>query len=51
MLYEGVSISKGGVVDLTKRTVNLADPASEEMSLSGGEGMITWLRKWNHCDQ
>ena len=23
----------------------------EEMSLSGGEDTIAWLRKWNHCDQ
>ena len=36
MLYEGTMISKGGVVNMNKRTINFAEPAPEEMSLSEG---------------
>ena len=43
--------SKGGVVNITKRTVYFTGPAPEEMSLSGGEDTITLLRKWNNFDQ
>ena len=51
ILSEGIRRSKGGVVNITKRTVPFTELYPEEMSLSGGEYTIAWLRKWNHCDQ
>ena len=51
MLSEGNMISKGGVVNITKRTVSFTKTPPEEMSLSGGKDTISLLRKWNHCYQ
>ena len=51
MLSEGISVSEGGVVNMTKRTVHLTEPTPKEMSLRGGGDTIDLLRKWNHCDQ
>ena len=50
ILSEGIRRSKGEVVNITKRTVTFTELYTEEMSLSGGEDTIAWLRKWNHCD-
>ena len=51
ILSEGISVSEGGVVNMTKRTVNFNEPTPKEMSLRGEEYTIAFLHKWNHCDQ
>ena len=51
MFSEVIRISKGEVINITKRTVPFTELTPYEMSLCGGEETIAWLRKWNHCDQ
>ena len=51
LLTEVIMRENGGVVNMAKITMSFIEPAPEEMSLSGGEDTIAWLRKWNHHDQ
>ena len=48
MMHKGIRTEKRGLSKMTKHTVSLSGTAPEEMSLSGGEDTIDWIRKWHH---